>query len=89
MFLLRLCQEMVEFDPESGWLLLVKLTKFAKAKKGAVPFFKASKKSAGLAMYVCKVQGMNAEAKAVLQLIHSAKMDGLMSRIRDLPLFAK
>jgi hypothetical protein len=79
---------MVEFDLESGWFVLIKLTKLAKSKKGAVPFFKATKKSAELAMYVCKVQGVNASAKAALQDMHSAKMAGLMGRIRDLPLFA-
>jgi predicted Ser/Thr protein kinase len=77
----------LEYDPASGWFILMKLTKKASLKRGMLGFVTGAKKSIKVSLFVCKVQGMNASAKEALRQAHSEKTAGLMSRIRDLPLF--
>jgi hypothetical protein len=77
----------LEYDPASGWFILMKLTKKASLKRGIIGFMTGAKKSIKVSLYVCQVQGMNASAKEALRLAHFDKTAGLMGRIRDLPLF--
>ena len=78
---------LVEFDPASGWFVLMKLTQRTSSKRGTLAILKGTIKMVDASLYVCKVQGVNAAAKEALRQAHSDKTAGLMDRIRELPLF--
>jgi hypothetical protein len=78
---------LVEFDGESGWFVLVRLTNNIDTTRGSALYLAGSKKSVHVSVYMCKVRGVNEAAKEELRRIHSDKTAALMARIRDLPLF--